>query len=49
VLVEQDPLLRKTELCYVYAIRPSSDGASRLIRNKPATAGPAVLRWTGES
>ncbi len=28
VLVEQDPLLRKTELCYVYAIRPSA--ASRL-------------------
>ena len=23
VLVEQDPLLRQTELCYVYAIRPS--------------------------
>ena len=30
VLVEQDPLLRKTELCYVYAIRPSPAG--RLIR-----------------
>jgi acyl carrier protein len=26
VLVEQDPLLRRTELCYVYAIRPSSSG-----------------------
>ena len=24
LLVEQDPLLRKTELCYVYAIRPSA-------------------------
>jgi len=23
VLVEQDPSLRSTELCYVYAIRPS--------------------------
>jgi amino acid adenylation domain-containing protein/FkbM family methyltransferase len=32
VLVEQDPLLRKTELCYVYAIRPSS--ASRLARQE---------------
>ncbi|MBI1822713.1 MAG: FkbM family methyltransferase, partial [Nitrospirae bacterium] len=26
VLVEQDPLLRKTELCYIYAIRPSAKG-----------------------
>jgi amino acid adenylation domain-containing protein/FkbM family methyltransferase len=32
VLVEQDPLLRKTELCYVYAIRPSA--ASRLLRQE---------------
>jgi len=30
VLVEQDPLLRKTDLCYVYAIRPSA--ASCLVR-----------------
>jgi amino acid adenylation domain-containing protein/FkbM family methyltransferase len=30
VLVEQDPLLRKTELCYVYAIRPSK-GGNRLV------------------
>jgi hypothetical protein len=35
-LVEQDPLLRKTELCYVYAIRPSA-GGPRLIR-QPADA-----------
>ncbi len=26
VLVEQDPLLRSTDLCYVYAIRPSGAG-----------------------
>jgi amino acid adenylation domain-containing protein/FkbM family methyltransferase len=39
VLVEQDPLLRKTELCYVYAIRPAAaaDGP-RLIRQQPAGA-----------
>jgi iturin family lipopeptide synthetase A len=35
VLVEQDPLLRKTELCYVYAIRPSSAGPG-LIGQQPA-------------
>ena len=28
-LVEQDPLLRNTALCYVYAIRPSAKGAPR--------------------
>jgi hypothetical protein len=37
VLVEQDPLLRKTELCYVYAIRPSAAGP-RLIQQQPANA-----------
>ncbi len=31
-LVEQDPLLRRTDLCYVYAIRPSAVG--RLIREQ---------------
>ena len=36
VLVEQDPLLRKTDLCYVYAIRPSAGG--RLIRQQRADA-----------
>ena len=35
VLVEPDPLLRKTELCYVYAIRPSAAGP-RLVRQQPA-------------
>ncbi|HVH67069.1 MAG TPA: amino acid adenylation domain-containing protein [Gemmatimonadales bacterium] len=35
VLVEQDPLLRKTELCYVYAIRPSSE--RRLIRDQASS------------
>jgi amino acid adenylation domain-containing protein/FkbM family methyltransferase len=38
VLVEQDPLLRKTDLCYVYAIRPSAAGGGRLIRQQPADA-----------
>ena len=37
VLVEQDPLLRKTELCYVYAIRPS-EGRSRLVRQQAPDA-----------
>jgi amino acid adenylation domain-containing protein/FkbM family methyltransferase len=35
-VVEQDPLLRKTELCYVYAIRPSA--GLRLIRQQPPGA-----------
>ncbi len=55
VLVEQDPLLRKTDLCYVYAIRPSE--RNRLVREQapeahvravrpadPAVLTPAVLR-----
>ena len=37
VLVEQDPLLRKTDLCYVYAIRPSPTG-SRLVRQQAPDA-----------
>jgi acyl carrier protein len=37
VQVEQDPLLKKTELCYVYAIRPTAAG-SRLVRQQPAGA-----------
>jgi amino acid adenylation domain-containing protein/FkbM family methyltransferase len=36
VLVEQDPLLRNTQLCYVYAIRPSA--GRRLVRHQPADA-----------
>ena len=36
-LVEQDPLLRNTELYYVYAIRPS-DEHGRLVRQQPAQA-----------
>ena len=32
VLVEQDPLLRSTDLCYVYAVRPSAAG--QLIRDQ---------------
>jgi amino acid adenylation domain-containing protein/FkbM family methyltransferase len=39
-LVEQDPLLRNTELCYVYAIRP--EGARRLIPGAPAPASAQV-------
>jgi amino acid adenylation domain-containing protein/FkbM family methyltransferase len=41
VLVEQDPLLRSTELCYVYAIRPSpapGGGGPRLIPDQAADA-----------
>ncbi len=37
VLVEQDPLLRRTELCYVYAIRQSA-ARSGLIAQQPADA-----------
>src|SRR5439155_1315351 len=48
VLVEQDPLLRHTELCYVYAIRPSPEGG-RLIRHQPPDAyARAELRTDGE-
>jgi amino acid adenylation domain-containing protein/FkbM family methyltransferase len=36
VLAEQDPLLTKTELCYVYAIRPGE--GRQLIRGQPADA-----------
>jgi amino acid adenylation domain-containing protein/FkbM family methyltransferase len=35
VIVEQDPLLRNTDLCYVYAIRPTAVGS--LIREQPAS------------
>lgn len=37
VMVEQDPLLRNTELCYVYAVRPSAERGG-LIRQQPADA-----------
>ena len=54
-LVEQDPLLRNTALCYVYAIRPSAKGglerqqsADAHLRPVPAAdaaiLAPAVLR-----
>jgi amino acid adenylation domain-containing protein/FkbM family methyltransferase len=36
VLTERDPLLKNTELCYVYAVRSSPKG--RLIRQQPADA-----------
>ena len=39
--VEQDPLLRNTELCYVYAIRPSERGG--LIRQQSADAHRVTL------
>ena len=42
VLVEQDPLLRKTELCYVYAIRPS--GRNRLVREQAPEAHVRAVR-----
>jgi len=48
VLVEQDPLLRHTELCYVYAIRSSPEGG-RLIRHQPPDAyARAELPTDGE-
>jgi len=40
VLVEQDPLLRSTDLCYVYAIRPS---AGQLIRKQAPDAHVRLL------
>ena len=40
-LVEQDPLLRNTDLCYVYAIRPSQHG--RLIRQQGADGHARAL------
>ena len=40
-LVEQDPLLRNTDLCYVYAIRPSQHG--RLAQQQSAEAHLRVL------
>jgi amino acid adenylation domain-containing protein/FkbM family methyltransferase len=36
-IVEQDPLLQQTALCYVYAIRPSVEGP-HLVREQPADA-----------
>lgn len=55
LLVEQDPLLRNTELCYVYAVRPSAQGGLERqqapgahLRPVPAAdaaiLAPAVLR-----
>src|SRR5437016_9780809 len=47
VMVEQDPLLRHTELCYVYAIRPSPERGG-LIGHQPAdTCGRAELPADG--
>ncbi len=37
VLVEQDPLLRNTDLCYVYAIRPSTSGSRLLSEQAPGS------------
>jgi len=49
VLVEQDPLLRDTALCYVYAIRPPAlPRDTRLIREQAQTAGPISLPPDGE-
>ena len=48
VLMEQDPLLKKTDLCYVYAIRPTP-GAPRLIREQAAGAHRRSLPpWNGD-
>ena len=40
VLVEQDPLLRKTELCYVYAVRSTGRSGRGLVRHD--SSGPYV-------
>ena len=45
--VEQDPLLRKTELCYIYAIRPSAKGRLSISPNGPA-AGTIVPRGAAD-
>jgi amino acid adenylation domain-containing protein/FkbM family methyltransferase len=42
VLVEQDPLLRRTELCYVYAIHPAA-GRSRLARQEAGASNVRAL------
>jgi amino acid adenylation domain-containing protein/FkbM family methyltransferase len=34
-LVEQDPLLRKTALCYIYAIRPSATSSPLMLQQHP--------------
>jgi amino acid adenylation domain-containing protein/FkbM family methyltransferase len=47
VLVEQDPLLRKTELCYVYAIRPSATG--QLVRQQSGEQHVQSLRPADEA
>jgi amino acid adenylation domain-containing protein/FkbM family methyltransferase len=44
--VEQDPLLRKTELCYVYAIRPSPKGRLAISPTGPA---PGAIVPAGDS
>ena len=47
-VVEQDPLLKKTELCYVYAIRPSAQ--RRLISEQAAGAhARPVPPWNEET
>jgi iturin family lipopeptide synthetase A len=46
-LVEQDPLLRNTELCYVYAIRPSASG-SNLIRQQYGDAHVRLLPFVND-
>lgn len=47
VVVEQDPLLRNTELCYVYAIRPSTSG-NRLVRQQSPDSHVRSLRLDQE-
>ena len=46
VLVEQDDLLRRTELCYVYAIRPSLAGHRLLRRQAPGAHVKTLQRGT---
>lgn len=42
VTVEQDPLLRNTELCYIYARRPGSAADAPYPRQLPAAAGDVL-------
>ena len=48
VLMEQDPLLKKTDLCYVYAIRPSPSGPRLLREQGPSAHVRPLPPWNGE-
>jgi amino acid adenylation domain-containing protein/FkbM family methyltransferase len=48
-VVEQDPLLKKTELCYVYAIRPSAARPGLIRQQAPGEHVRPVPPWKEES